>query len=154
MACMWEFFNSFILLHMNRRFTGMLLALLCPFMTAVGQPSAWWTSMPAGSLPEKILSARTAVIYMPYVAERELTTAHQWFMRTGIDAVTYAEADRVFASNEVTRAFAAYFAQREIANIIFLSRSNAQWQLTVAAFNNTPQLVATGQHRLAKPTPI
>ena len=50
---------------------------------------------PAGSLPDKILSTRSAVLYSPNLTKKEIDELHTGLSRTGIDAVAYFEIDRV-----------------------------------------------------------
>jgi hypothetical protein len=147
---MWEFFNSFTPHPNPVRYTAVmrlffaLLLGLSHFLAAQSVQS--WQGLPMGMLPEKILSGRTAVIYVPGMEAVDVSTLHQSLVRTGIDAIMYAETDRVFASDEITRAFAAYFIQREINNLIFVSHANQGWQITVTAFTGNAGLITPEQH--------
>ncbi len=146
---MWELFNCFTPQQKQIRYTGImrlciLILSFASFLTMAQQP-LWWTALPAGDMPAKILSVRTAVIYPPLLQEKELNDIHRSLMRTGIDAVVYAEYDRVFASEDVTRAFAAYFSQRDIANLIFVAQHNNKWILTATAFTGKTNLIEPDQ---------
>lgn len=145
---MWEFFNCFTPQPEQMRYSGIMrfcrLVFLLPLLS-MAQPETGWLALPAGDMPPKILSARTAVIYPPDLAEKELYEIHSSLIRTGIDAVVYSEYDRVFASEDVTRAFAAYFSQREIANLIFVSQRNSKWILTATSFTGNPNLIDAAQ---------
>ncbi|GIV37094.1 MAG: hypothetical protein KatS3mg032_1473 [Cyclobacteriaceae bacterium] len=149
MASMLEFFNSFtpprLFVRYSRAMRLLPVLLFLASLYGKAQPRPWWLNLPAAPLPEKILSGRTAVIYMPGITETDLTALHQRLAQTGIDAVTYAEADRVFASDEVTSAFAAHFSQREIASLIFVVHRENLWHLTVTAFTGSPALVPGNQ---------
>lgn len=146
---MWEFFNSFTPPVKSVRYTRVmrLCTLMLSFLSflTMAQQSLWWTALPAGEMPAKILSARTAVIYPPQLSDKALNEIHRALIRTGIDAVVYTEYDRVFASEDVTRAFAAYFSQREIANLILVAQHTNKWILTVTAFTGKTNLIESNQ---------
>jgi hypothetical protein len=120
----------------------LIIALLAWLTTdsLVGQSVEKAFSLPVGMLPDKILSGRTVVIYDPSLTFREIETIHRSLVRTGIDAVGYCESDRIYASDDVTRAFVLFFEKREIANIIFVGRQDHQWTLVVIPFNGNPKL--------------
>lgn len=117
---------------------------LFPLLTAA-QPAARWLALPSGDMPARILSARTAVVYPPWLPETELQEIHRSFVRTGIDAVVYVEYDRIFASEDITYAFASYFSKREIANLIFISQQHNKWILTATSFTGNPQIIDIAQ---------
>ncbi|MDW8331817.1 MAG: hypothetical protein RMK43_09220 [Cyclobacteriaceae bacterium] len=125
------------------RFKILFFVLLPTLVRA--QSDLWWTNLAAGDMPAKILSARTAVLYPPSLSDKELNDIHQSLIRTGIDAVAYVEQDRVFASEDVTEAFANYFVKREIVNLIFISFRRNKWILTVTDFSGKLKRVDTNQ---------
>jgi hypothetical protein len=98
-----------------------------------------------GSLPEKILSGRTAVFY-PYTAtEKELESIQKAFQRTGIDAVTYFEADLVTAGRDASVALASYLNKREVANLVYLQKDAAGYTVYITPYNEKANLVETDQ---------
>jgi len=100
---------------------------------------------PAGVLPEKILSTRSAVFYSPNLTKKEIDEIHASLSRTGIDAVAYFEIDRVFAGRDVTLAFSEYFTGREINNFVIAEKSGATYKVAVTAFTGREDLIEQGQ---------
>jgi hypothetical protein len=70
-------------------------------------------------MPEKILSTRSVVVYPKSIGKKQLEEIQASFQRTGIDAVAYFETDLLLAGQDVATAFAYYFNQRDIANLVF-----------------------------------
>jgi hypothetical protein len=88
-----------------------------------------------GGLPEKLLSARTAIFYDFALTEKELGDAQQSFQRTGIDAVAFFELDKLTAGKDVTKAFGDYLNKREITCLLFIEKDEEGFRTTVTQFN-------------------
>jgi hypothetical protein len=103
-------------------------------------------------LPEKILSARSVVLYAPDLTSKEIHTIHDRLVQTGIDAVAYFETDRIFAGEDVTLAFSQYFLKREIDNFVIIEKRSTGFRVTVTLFSgdqhilNPTQAVWRAQH--------
>src|SRR5258707_7139092 len=64
------------------------------------------------SLPGKILSQRSMVLYeIAYTAE-ELKEVHKYFQQAGIDAVSYLDMDYVLSGIDPSRVLSNYFNTR------------------------------------------
>jgi hypothetical protein len=88
-----------------------------------------------GGFPEKLLSSRSVVFYDYRHTEKDLQDAQTYFQRTGIDAVTYFELDKLMAGADVARAFSEFLIKREIQNIIVMEVRAGGYRLTITAFN-------------------
>jgi hypothetical protein len=97
-------------------------------------------------LPEKLVSARTAVFYSYTFSAKELEDIQQSFQRTGIDAVFYFETDYLFACRDVSLALAEYLNQREITNLIFMQKKESGYAAYLAEFNTKLTLVEQNQY--------
>jgi hypothetical protein len=97
------------------------------------------------SLPEKLLSTRTAVFYDYKLTPKELEEVQISFQRTGIDAIIYFEIDMPFASKDVSKAFSDYLIKREITNIIFLEKEEQDYKLTITTFAGKETIVEQNQ---------
>lgn len=99
----------------------------------------------SGALPEEIMSKRSAIFYSPGITDQEINTIHETFVRTGIDAVAYFEADRVLAGGDVEKAFNKYFNKREISCIIFIQKKATGFSCSITLYNGKADFVNAGQ---------
>jgi hypothetical protein len=98
------------------------------------------------SLPEKLLSARTAVFNSYTMTAKELETVQKSFQRSGIDAVAYFDTDYLFANKDVLTALAEYLNQREITNLVFVQKKVDGYAAYIAEFNTKPTIVEQNQY--------
>lgn len=98
-----------------------------------------------GGLPEKLLSARTAIFYDYTLTEKELSDAQQSFQRTGIDAVAFFELDKLTAGKDVTKAFGDYLNKREIQCLLFIEKDEEGFRITVTQFNGKETVIDRDQ---------
>ena len=96
-------------------------------------------------VPADLLRSRALVLHDYTVSQEELDEVQKAFQLIGIDAVGYLETDIVLAGKDVTRAFAEYFATREIKYLIFLEKFPTGFQMLVAPFNQKQSLVDVAQ---------
>ncbi|HEX5170301.1 MAG TPA: hypothetical protein VFW11_14085 [Cyclobacteriaceae bacterium] len=96
-------------------------------------------------MPEKLLSTRSIVIYPNSMTEKELQKVQDSFQRSGIDAVAYFEMDRLLAGRDASNAFAYYFNQRAITNLVFFSKSNNQYATFITGFNGKDSFIDNNQ---------
>lgn len=94
-----------------------------------------------GGFPEKLLSTRAAVFHDYLLTEQELKDTQEYFQRAGIDAVVYFELDMVMAGKDITRAFGDYLLKREITNLIFIEKNDADYRLTITIFNGKETVI-------------
>lgn len=126
-----------------------ILIILCPgFLLA--QPnlegqgmSRWFTT--GNSLPEKILSARSVVLYSSNLSAKEINDVHEGLARTGIDAVAYFESDKIFAGTDADLAFSQYFISREIGCFVIVDKKQSAFHLMVTTFNGKASIIDVGQ---------
>ncbi|HEY3402807.1 MAG TPA: hypothetical protein VGK59_05425 [Ohtaekwangia sp.] len=100
----------------------------------------------SGGLPEKLLSTRTAVFHSYTFTPKELNDAQGYFQRSGIDALVYFETDRLIANADVTRTFSDYLLKREIANLIFLEKTESDYRIVITLFNGKESVVDPKQN--------
>ena len=74
------------------------------------------------TLPEKLLSTRTAVFATYNFTAKELETAQKTFQRTGIDAVAYFDHDLIYSGRDALVSLADYLNTREISNLVLLKK--------------------------------
>lgn len=108
-----------------------------------------------GPMPESILSTRVFVFTDYTFTEKEINTLHAGLVKTGIDAVGYTQADKLFAGADITQAFVKYLQNREVGNLVFAFKNNAGYELMISPLvvveSNTltiPADVWKTQHRL------
>jgi hypothetical protein len=99
-----------------------------------------------GSLPANLLNTRSAVFYSYLLTDDQLNIFHKSIQRTGIDAVAYFELDKLAAGKDIARAFANYFKNREIANILTVEKYDSTYRITAAAINGEETLLTAGQN--------
>src|SRR5450432_3675984 len=88
------------------------------------------TDVPPGDL----LSARSAVLFSPEYAQKELEEIQARFQQIGIDAVTYIESERALAGHDLLNSFASYFISREIKFLIFMKKGKEEYQFNFVLF--------------------
>jgi hypothetical protein len=93
------------------------------------------------SVPEKILSMRSIVLYDKSLTEAELEETQKMFQQTGIDAVAYFNINRTLAGPDINTVFTKYLISRAIGYLIFFEKSK-NYALTFVPFNNSYELVA------------
>lgn len=98
-----------------------------------------------GGLPEKLLSTRTAGFYHYTLSAKELGEVQLSFQKTGIDAIIHFELDKLFASKDVTKAFNDYLIKREIANLVFIEKSDEGYRITITPFTGKEDIIAPAQ---------
>lgn len=130
------------------RFLVFLAAFL--YHTAIAQllpdGKAWIEQLNLNAgLPENLLSTRSAVFYTYNLTDQELNTIQQSFQRTGIDAVSYFELDKLTAGKDITKAFGNYLLKREIANLVFVENDEEGYRVSITAFNGKENLIEPTQ---------
>jgi hypothetical protein len=98
------------------------------------------------SLPEKLLTNRTAVFYAYSMTEKDLNDIQLSFQKTGVDAVFYFETDELLAGKDVTFAFADYLNKRDIANLAFFQKDEKGYKVYLTPFNTKSNLVEDNQY--------
>jgi hypothetical protein len=109
-------------------------------------------------LPKELLSTKTIVIISIHEENNtqirgdweELSeAAHFYISRLGIDPVVYYYVDDMIAGYDVTRAITAEMLQRDIKNILLLSKDDIngrpQYIGVITAFNQQPSFVSHSQ---------
>lgn len=97
------------------------------------------------SLPEKLLSTRSAVIYPSTMTRTELQEVQKSFQETGIDAIAYFDMDLILAGVDVRRALGYYFNRRNISNLAFFLKDNAGYQVMFTPYNEKTTFIDKGQ---------
>ena len=94
-----------------------------------------------GGLPEKLLSTRTAEFYDYDLTSKELDEVQLSFQRTGVDAIIHFELDKLFASKDVTKAFADYLLKREITNLVFVTKDDQGYRIVITTFSGKENVI-------------
>jgi hypothetical protein len=98
-----------------------------------------------GAISEDVLSKRSVVLYSYLLTAKEISTTHENFIRTGIDAIAYFKTDGVLAGGDVIFSHSEYFKKREVANLIIIQKSKSGYSIYVTAFNGKEDLVSADQ---------
>jgi len=101
---------------------------------------------PGTSLPEKLLSTRSAVFYSYTFTDKELESIQQTCQRSGIDAMAYFETDELLAGKDITVAYARYLIKREVTNLLFFQKSNKGYKVYMTEFNTKGTIVDQNQY--------
>src|SRR5688572_572805 len=128
-----------------------LLIFLAGYHPVVGQfvvsEDGWREQLNLqGSLPDKLLSTRSAAFYNYTLTTKELSEVQLAFQRTGIDAIIYFELDKLFASKDVTKAFGDYLLKREITNLVFIEKNEQGYRITVTVFSGKESVIEVKQN--------
>jgi hypothetical protein len=99
-----------------------------------------------GGLPEKLLSTRSVVFYTYTVTAKEIEDTQKAFQRMGVDAVIYFELDKLMASRDVTKTFAKYLEDRDVANVVFIEKGETDFRLSVTVFNKKETVIDKQQN--------
>jgi hypothetical protein len=99
-----------------------------------------------GTLPEKLLSTRTAVFNHYLLTSEELVEIQLSLQRTGIDAIIHFELDMPFASKDVSKAFVDYLTKREITNLLFIEKEEQLYKITITSFGGKETIIEPGQN--------
>ncbi len=100
---------------------------------------------PSTTVPPKLLSSRSVVLYDYRLTQDELNDFQHGFQRIGIDAIAYFPDDVVYAGKDGQLAYLNYFNERAISFIVFLQKIGDTYRFTVTPFNGKPSLVDTDQ---------
>ena len=130
------------MISLFKMYSVRILFFLLPFSVTLSlaqvsiSPQEWIDQLNLkGSLPEKLLSTRTAVFYNYTLSDKEMDDIQKSFQRTGIDAVVYFELDKLMAGLDITKAFGRYLLDREITNIVFIEKSVNAFRISTTQFN-------------------
>ncbi|CAN5175165.1 hypothetical protein BH09BAC3_BH09BAC3_00350 [soil metagenome] len=92
------------------------------------------------TVPTKLLSSRSVVLYTHSISEKDLVEAQSAFQQIGIDAIAFFETDIVLAGKDITKAYAEYFINRQITYLLFLEKLATGYQITGVTFDQMPTL--------------
>lgn len=98
-----------------------------------------------GTIPAEVLSKRSVVLHSYSFTPKEISTAHESFVHTGIDAIAYFKIDGVLAGGDVARTFAEYFSKREVSSLILLQKSTSGYLIYITTFNGKDDFVNPDQ---------
>jgi len=114
-------------------------------------------------IPEDILQAKSVVLVsVPQISKTNSARgdwkafsneAHEYFKKIGIDPVAYFYFDDIFASPDVSKAYADHFQEREIKYIIIISRvflqiknkESLRYVILITPFSGDPDFIKNGQ---------
>lgn len=97
------------------------------------------------SVPEKLLSSRSVVIYPADFTDKELEEIQKAFQQTGIDAVAYFRSEYVFAGPDFIKSYTDHFNSRLIRFLVFVSKPGNSYQIIFTAYNGTRSFIDKGQ---------
>lgn len=130
-------------MRMLNIFWLLLVSISLASSVVYAQADSSWVSRLnlAGGLPPKLLATRTVVFYDYLLTDPDQQTIQEYCQRAGIDAVAYFETDMLWASQDVTRAFAHYFEEREIENLMMVEHLDERFRVTITNFNKKASVV-------------
>ncbi|HYG02709.1 MAG TPA: hypothetical protein VD927_09700 [Chryseosolibacter sp.] len=96
---------------------------------------------PGGGLPSELLKSKSVVFHTYNLTDKELETIQKGFQRTGIDAVTYYDANYVCAGRDVLVKLAGTLNRREIENLIYIQKDNDAFHFYIMPYNKKANLV-------------
>ncbi len=96
-------------------------------------------------VPDNLLSFRSAVFYESAFSQSELEEIQKGFQQTGIDAVIYFETPLAMAGSDPRLAHARYLITRAIQFLIFLRKTDREYEFSVTSFNGKNDFVEQGQ---------
>jgi hypothetical protein len=147
-VCTLVYISAKILRFSLIRFFIMRLLIgiaVCLPLWALGQNLGVLNTFSEGTIPPKLLSSKSVVLHSHELSDTEINLVHQWLSRTGIDAVVYISLRAAFAGADVTTAYATYFTNREVANLIVIQKTSEGFALQVTSLMETPLLITPGQ---------
>lgn len=97
------------------------------------------------SIPEEVLSKRSAVLYSHAFTTKEITVIHENLIRSGIDAIAYFKTDGVLAGGDIASAYTAYFVRREVSNLVILQKQSSGYTIYITSFNGKDDFVNPDQ---------
>lgn len=98
-----------------------------------------------GVISEEVLSKRSVVLHGYSCTPKEISTIHESFVRTGIDAIAYFKIDGVLAGGDVAQSYVEYLAKREVSNLIVIQKSNSGYTIYITPFNGKEDFVNPDQ---------
>jgi hypothetical protein len=96
---------------------------------------------PGDSIPEKLLSTRTAVFHPYFFTPKELDNIQKSFQKTGIDGVVYFESDMLYAGRDALVSLAEFLNKREITNLAIFLKNQQGYQLYLTKYNGKANMV-------------
>ncbi|MEP0985843.1 hypothetical protein [Ekhidna sp.] len=104
-------------------------------------------------IPASLNSERSAVIFSvpnksgDFVTvgdyEKMISQVHKAFITMGIDAIFYLQDINIVASNAALDSSVDLFTKREIKNIIFITKSNNEFELIMAPYSGTAKMIVS-----------
>ena len=85
--------------------------------------------------PTDLLASRSVVLYDYTFKLSELQEIQKAFQQIGIDAIAYFERDVVLAGKDATKAFAEYFASRQVKYLVFFEKPPNGFQFIAIPFD-------------------
>lgn len=123
---------------------GLFVLFLGLFIPGAAQPITRLLT-PTAVPPANLLSSRSVALYDYTLTPEELSEFQRGFQRIGIDAIAYFTVDVVTAGKDPQKAYADYFLERQITNLLFLEKGSFGFRFTATPFNNKPGLVDAAQ---------
>ncbi len=96
-------------------------------------------------VPDELLSLRSAVFYESTFSQSELEEIQKGFQQTGIDAVIYFETPQAMAGSDSRLAHARYLITRAIRFLIFLRKTDKEYEFSFTNFNGKNDFVEQSQ---------
>ncbi|WP_420317244.1 hypothetical protein [Ekhidna sp.] len=136
----------------------LIFVLFCGFtLTAFSQrPIYDFVSFEKTTIvPEGINNSRSAVIFSFPVKtngefeevesyEKVISQVHKGLRTMGIDAILYLNDINLLASQSARKSYVDIFNKRKINNIIFLTKTKNGFELIIARYNESPEMIAGG----------
>lgn len=108
----------------------------------------YFSSFSQGTLPETFFEGKSVVLVSndpgarPALTWQQLAdSVHTALVKAGADPVAYFELEQVTLSEEIQDDYAKAFLQREVKNIIFVTRKKSEVSIHVGAFSGDGKMI-------------
>lgn len=95
--------------------------------------------------PLDLLATRSVVLFDYAYTRKQLGEIQKSFQKIGIDPIAHFEIDKVFAGNDMQKAFSAYFTSRQVKYVIILEKANDVFFFTATLLGKESNLFDSGQ---------
>lgn len=95
--------------------------------------------------PLDLLATRSVVLFDYTYSKSQLEEAQKSFQNIGIDPIAYFEIDKVFAGNDMQKAFSAYFTSRQVKYVVILEKAKDEFLFTTTILGKESDLFDSGQ---------
>jgi hypothetical protein len=124
---------------------ALLLSTVFSFGQSTEEEKLYAKLVSTTKVPDDLLSTRSAVFYETSFTQTELEEIQKGFQQTGIDAVIYFETLQAMAGSDPRLAHSRYLTTRAIRFLIFLRKTDKDYEFSFTTFNGKNDFVEQKQ---------